>query len=450
MKDAPSLDVAAAIDESAFGTYQLRVAFLCGAVAMADEFDVQAIGFVAPLIAKDFATPVASFGPVFGASLFGLTLGALVFGLLADRYGRRKIILLCTALFGVFALSTAWATSIPELIVLRFLTGIGLGGVTPNVITLTAEYSPSRLRATLVSTMFCGFPLGAIVGGFLSSHLAPVYGWKATFYMGGLFPILLVPLLAALLPESIRFLASTGRHQAETLRILKQLNPAMNVGPGTQLIVKEDGKKGSPVFNLFKDGRGISTALLWVIFFMNLLVLYFLSNWLPSVLRKVGLPIEMAIVATTLLYLGGIAGGVVLARLLDRSDPHIVLGLTYFFAALAVALLGSAGTDIRYIMVLIFCAGFTIIGAQLSINAMASEIYPTALRSTGVGWALGIGRVGSIVGPVVGGILMSANLDMPSLFFLTAVPALIAGSCVFLLRFVMKALPQSSPQHQVK
>jgi len=430
------LNVTERIDTGRIGGFQFGVVALCALVAMADGFDTQAIGFVAPLIAQDFGVPVASFGPVFGAGLLGLTIGALLFGPAADRFGRKNIVLFCTALFGFFAFATAWATSTPTLLVLRLLTGIGLGGVMPNIITLTSEYSPARLRATMVSVMFCGFPLGAILGGFLSAQLVPIYGWKATFYAGGIIPLLLVPILAIWLPESIRYLASKDKNRAEAARIFKRMDPTIKIDADTRFVVNEENVPGSRVVQLFTGGRAARTALLWVIFFMNLLILYFLSNWLPTVLRQAGLPIERAIVATTLLYVGGMVGGVVLAALIDRTSPYIVLGCAYLGAAVSIWLLGSAGANVTSIMTLIFLAGFCVIGAQLSINGMASASYPTTLRSTGVGWALGVGRVGSIVGPVAGGILMSANLDTPSLFLITAIPAILAASCIVLLKFV--------------
>lgn len=437
----PILNVTATIDNKRIGAFQLGVVTLCALVAMADGFDTQAIGFVAPLIAQEFNVPVASFGPVFGAGLLGLTIGALLFGPAADRFGRKNIVLFCTALFGIFAFATAWATSTPMLIALRLLTGIGLGGVMPNIITLTSEYSPARLRATMVSIMFCGFPLGAILGGLLSSKLVLIYGWKATFYAGGIIPLVLVPILAIWLPESIRYLASRDKNRTEAARIVKRMEPALDIDASTRFVVNEEQAVGSPVVQLFKGGRAMPTTLLWVIFFMNLLILYFLSSWLPTVLRQAGLPIERAIVATTLLYVGGMAGGVILAALIDRTSAYIVLGSAYIGAAVSIWALGSAGSNVTSIMSLVFVTGFCVIGAQLSINGMASAFYPTTLRSTGVGWALGIGRVGSIVGPTAGGILMAANLDTPSLFLISAIPAVIAASCIVFLKFVKTAGP---------
>lgn len=210
MTSTTTLDVATAIDRAPFSNAQRRIVFLCGLIAMLDGFDTQAIAFVAPVIASKWGLPVSAFGAVFGAGLAGLMLGALVFGPAADRYGRRRVTIATTALFGAFTLMTAWSDSLTTLLVLRFLTGLGLGGAMPNIIALTAEYSPARSRATMVSLMFCGFPLGAVLGGFLAARMIPALGWESTFLLGGALPLVLLPVLVAWLPESIRLLAARG------------------------------------------------------------------------------------------------------------------------------------------------------------------------------------------------------------------------------------------------
>lgn len=406
MNATNTVDAEKVIDQAPFGSAQKRIVLLCAIVAMLDGFDTQAIAFVAPVIAQAWGLPISAFGAVFGAGLAGLMLGALVFGPAADRYGRRRVIIGTTALFGILTLLTAFSQSLSMLLVLRFLTGLGLGGAMPNIIALTAECSPARSRATMVSLMFCGFPLGAVLGGVLASRMIPALGWESTFWLGGALPLLLLPVLAAWLPESSRFLAERERAAA----------------PGTGV-----GK-------LFGKNRTASTLLLWVVFFMNLLLLYFLVNWLPSLLRQAGVPLDKAIVSTALLNLGGIAGALTFARLIDRLGAFRVLPAAYVAAAAATVAIGrGTGADFATLMVLVFVAGFCVIGAQISINALAANTYPTEMRSTGVGWALGIGRAGSIVGPVVGGLLVGLGLALDALFAIAAVPAVIAGVGVMLL-----------------
>jgi AAHS family 4-hydroxybenzoate transporter-like MFS transporter len=429
-----NVDVAAVIDRVPLGRLQWITIVLCGLVAILDGFDTQAIAFVAPLIARDMQLEMSAFGPVFGAGLLGLTVGALAFGPAADRWGRKPIIILSTLVFGLFALLTPAVHSLNALMIMRFLTGLGLGGAMPNIIALTSEYSPAGKRATLVTLMFCGFPLGAVLGGLISAQLMAKFGWPVVFYLGGVLPLALLPFLLLWLPESIRFLVARGTGHDRPLSILRRLDPAGGYADGTRCVLPEQTAKGSPIAKLFTQGRAVGTCLLWVVFFCNLLILYFLINWLPSMLQQSGMPIERAIIATVVLNAGGIIGGLTLGRLVDRKKPFGILTSAYAAAAALVAAIALAATiSVAVLMLTIFAAGFFVIGSQYCMNALAANYYPTALRSTGVGWALGIGRIGSIIGPVVGGIMIAWSWTNAQLFAAVAMPAVLASLAVFLI-----------------
>jgi AAHS family 4-hydroxybenzoate transporter-like MFS transporter len=434
----PEIDVSAVIDRSRLSPLQWRTIALCAMVAILDGFDTQAIAFVAPVIAREFRVESAAFGPVFGAGLLGSMFGALILGPAADRFGRKPVIILSTLVFGAFATVTTLSTSLSGLMLYRFFTGLGLGGAMPNIIAITAEYAPRRQRATVVTLMFCGFPLGAVLGGGITSHLIAAYGWHAIFYMGGILPLALLPLLCFGLPESIRFLATRGdRNQnrsRELLRIVRRIDRSGPYADDCRWLVDEERLKGSPIKALFLDGRAIGTLLLWAVYFSNLLILYFLINWLPAVLQRAGLPIERAIIATVALNAGGIAGGLLLGRLVDKRHPYGVLTVAYACAAVLVAAMGAFESDsVLVLMSTIVGAGFLVIGTQYCMNALTANFYPTGLRSTGLGWALGIGRFGSIVGPVLGGFLLSLGWQSNTLFTVIAVPAAISSLAVFLL-----------------
>src|SRR3982075_3720338 len=359
-------------------------------------------------------------------------IGALIFGPLADRIGRKKIIILSTLAFGIGTLATAFIRDVNPLLVIRFLTGLGLGGAMPNAVAMTSEFSPHRRRATMVMIMFCGFSVGAALGGLLAAAMIPQFGWRSVFVVGGLAPLALVPVLALRLPESVRFLALTGRAHARVGELLRFIAPNAAFAPGTQFIVHEPGLAGIPVLHLFKEKRTIVTLLLWVVFFMSLLDLYFLSNWLPTVLNDLGASVSSAAAIGSMLQVGGVVGTFALGSVIDRFSFR-ALALVYFIAVFAVGAIGQLGHSIVFVTMAIFAAGFCMVGGQIAANALAAGFYPTSIRATGVGWALGIGRVGSILGPLVGGALLTAKWSTGSVFMAAATAALCAALAAFSL-----------------
>jgi AAHS family 4-hydroxybenzoate transporter-like MFS transporter len=416
------------IDAQPVGGYQVRLLLMCAAVLFIDGFDTQAIGYVAPALVKDLGISRPELAPVLSAALFGLMLGALGLGPLADRLGRKRIVIASVAVFGLCSLATAFVQDTNSLLFIRFLTGLGLGGAMPNTVALTAEFSPHRRRATMVMTMFCGFSAGAALGGLIAAAVIPAFGWRGVFVIGGVAPLLLVPVLVAALPESIRFLTLSGRPDALVAQRLRAVFPALSVPQDARFTVSEPKLEGLPVAHLFRENRALATLLLWVVFFCSLLVLYFLASWLPTVMSDLGVSVSLGATISSLLQFGGCAGALVLGRFIDRFSFR-ALTLMYLMAAVAVALIGQATHSLPVVAAAIFGAGFCIVGGQSASNALASGLYPTAVRSTGVGWALGIGRLGSILGPLFGAALLS--LSMPSLFATIAMPAVVAALAAF-------------------
>jgi len=429
---ASLVDVADFIDQQPVGGFQIKLVLACAAVLFLDGFDTTSIGFVAPSLAREWGLTKGALGPVFSAGLFGLMIGALVFGPLADRIGRRRIIIFSTLAFGLGALATAFVQDVNALLAIRFLTGLGLGGAMPNTIAMTSEFSPRRRRATMVMVMFCGFSAGAALGGLLAAALIAPFGWRSVFVVGGLAPLALVPILALRLPESVRFLALTGETSARVATLLGLISPKAIFPPATRFVVHEPGLTGIPVLHLFKAGRTLVTLLLWVVFFMSLLDLYFLTNWLPTVLNDLGASVSAAAAIGSSFQVGGVVGALALGSIIDRFSFR-ALTLVYFMAVFAVGAIGQLGHSVVFVTMAIFAAGFCMVGGQIAANALAATFYPTSIRATGVGWALGVGRVGSIIGPLVGGMLLTMKWSAGAVFLAAAVAALCAALAAFCL-----------------
>jgi AAHS family 4-hydroxybenzoate transporter-like MFS transporter len=433
--DAPAtIVIPELLEKQRISAFQIRVGALCAAVAFLDGFDTQVIGNLLPAISAELHVARPAMAPVGVAGLVGLMIGALTLGPLADIIGRRMVIIGSTLLFGVMTVLTGALTdSLTSLIVLRFLTGLGLGGAMPNSIAMTAEYAPRRSQATMVMVMFCGFPLGASFAGFVSAYLIPAFGWRAVLYLGGALPIALVPLLIAWLPESIRHLVLQGGQTAKVRDIVGRIAPALAMPEGTRFTLGEQHGRGVPVGHLFREGRAVATVLLWIVFFMSLLNIFLINFWLPTLAHDAGLALTVANMATGLFQAGGVISTLLGGRAIDTLGAYRVLAPAYFFAGIFIAAIGYAVASPALLLIVATIAGFCLIGGQTGINALSSTFYPTFIRSTGVGWALGIGRIGSIAGPGVGGILLALKWPTTAIFLIGGAAALCASLAVFLM-----------------
>ena len=429
-KSATPIDVPAFIAARPVGRFQWLVVWMCTLTVFLDGYDTQSVAFVAPSIAADWHLAPSQLGPIFVASLVGLLLGALGFGLLADKVGRRRMVIGCTLVFGLFTLGTALAQTVPQLLVLRFLAGLGLGGGMPNAIALTAEYCPERRRSTLVMLMFTGFSLGGAASGGVAALLIPDFGWRAVWIVGAVLPLLLVPLQLWKLPESIRFLLVSGAPRERAAGLLARIDPATPIAADAELHAGEAPASGVPVVQLFTGGRAFGTVLLWTMFFMNLLDLFFLQNWIPVITHSAGIPVTTAVLIGTLFQVGGTVSCLVVGWPMDRFGAYRVLPFMYGAGAILVAVLGHAGASVPALMALTGLAGFCVVGGQNAANALAAIFYPTSARSTGVGWCLGIGRIGAIIGPLIGAFLVSLQWPTPLIFLLGAGPLAIAAIAV--------------------
>ncbi|RQM49298.1 MFS transporter [Paraburkholderia bannensis] len=427
-----TVEVTGVVDASRFGPYQLLVVALCALCLVMDGFDVQAMGYVAPVVIREWGIARETLAPVFGAGLFGMLIGSLTFSALADKIGRRPVLIGATLFFSACMIATGFAQTIEQLIVWRFLAGLGLGCIMPNAMALAGEYSPRRIRVTLMMIVSCGFTLGGVVGGLITAVLIPAFGWRAVFFVGGAIPLAMGVLMWLALPESIQFLLfrqqGSARGAARVRRQLARIAPTLALPDDVVLTSAETRSRGLPFVELFKEGRARVTVLLWIVNFANLLDMYFLSNWLPTVIRDAGYSTQTAVLAGTALWGGGVIGTLLLGRIIDMAGFTRVLASTFLIAIVSTAAIGNPAVMVSVVVmfVAIFLTGFSIIGGQPALNALAATYYPTSLRSTGIGWSLGVGRIGSVVGPVLGGALLHLNWSSSALFVAAAVPACIS------------------------
>jgi AAHS family 4-hydroxybenzoate transporter-like MFS transporter len=433
MVQGRTVNVSRLVDEQKVGSLHITLIVLSFLVLLSDGYDIGAIAYAAPSLAKLWhITSRAAFGPVFSSLFIGMLIGAPLLGYLGDRFGRKKAIIAGAVWYGVCVLLQTQATSLDQLLWLRLLSGIGIGGLPPNTIALNMEFAPRNLRATLTIIMFTGITFGGGVPGPIAAWVVPTYGWQALFYIGGITPILVAILLAFALPESLRFLALRKTSQGEAVRIARWLAPGADIGPDTQFTIDAAEQRGSTnPAELFKHGMALVTPLLWILFMINLMVFYFMNSWIPLIFTDAGFPPAAINLGVTIFQWGGTLGGLAIARPIDKWHFRPVV-LYFAIGFFVVAAVGFLEHNLTALLVAVGLSGFCTLGLQFGINAMSGYIYPTAFRSNGSGWAFGAGRIGSFAGPMLGAMLIATHLPFNRLFIYAAIP-LIVGFAVSIL-----------------
>ncbi len=428
-----SFDVASFIDNRRIGLTQYAIVVLCALVMFLDGFDTQAISYMAPSISREWHLSKEMLGPIFSSALIGLMVGYLLVSPLSDRFGHRKLVVVSTFAFAVLTCVTAFASGVTELIVLRFTTGIALGAVVPSAIALTTEFSPARMRATFVLAIYCGFSLGFVAAGVVAAWAIPQFGWRSMLWIGAAAPLAVAIVALICLPESMDFLVRTKASPDSIWRVVRRIDNTLPTR-GPARFSTEMAEQRSAIASLFASGRGMGTIVIWLVFMLNLAEFYGLQSWLPTVLGNAGYSLNTVALATSMTTIGGIIAAFAIGPAMDRLGAYRSLAVVYLSGVLLVLLFGFAvGRPDWQLVLAAFLAGFCISGGQKSVIALAAIYYPSAIRSTGVGWALGIGRLGGIAGPLLIGAMLAYQLSAQDILYAASIPMLLAGLLIALL-----------------
>ncbi|MDB5746455.1 MAG: transporter [Massilia sp.] len=426
------IDILEIADSAKFNGFHGSLLLWCAIIIICDGYDLAVVGAALPSIMKDMGVTAQNAGFMVSSALFGMMFGAIFLGTLADRIGRRWAIVICVALFSVFTAAAGFTDDPYVFSVLRFLAGLGIGGVMPNVVAQMTEYSPRKIRATMVTLMFSGYAAGGMLAAVLGKGLIEQYGWQSVFLAAGV-PVLLIPFILKSMPESMPFLVKQGRLD-ELKATLARLDPSYRAQAGDNFALPAvDRASGAPVGKLFQEGRAFSTAMFWVAFFMCLFMVYALSSWLAKLMAGAGYSLGSALTFVLVLNFGAVIGAVGGGWLADKFHIKYVLVSMYALAAVSISLLGyPVSTPVLFLLVGL--AGASTIGTQIVTYAYAGQFYPSAVRSTGIGWASGVGRSGAILAPIVIGTLVGMALPLQHNFLAIALPAVIATIAVSLIR----------------
>ncbi|HWI38611.1 MAG TPA: MFS transporter [Burkholderiales bacterium] len=431
MTDRPVVAVSTLLDQRGITSFHVRLIFWSALIALFDGYDIAAISLAAPHLVREWHVDRAALGPVLSASLVGILFGSMLFGWIGDRYGRKKALLGSLFLFGIFTWLGAHATNLTQMTWLRLIAGFGIGGVIPNMIAINIESAPRRLRGTLGLIATGLVPIGGAVPGFVSAMLVPQHGWPILFYIGGIAPVVIGVLAIFWMPESIKYMTLHESQRANLVKLIRQLSPGYAVPEGARFVVEDE--KQFPSSNpryLFRDGLALITPLLWLLFALNLMGFFFLLSWTPTLLTAAKLPPQTAALSIALLQLGGTVGSLALVRWLDRYQ-FAAITVLFLIAVPVVGALGfiGAGSTKTVLLAACFVAGFCVLGIQSGINVAGALVYPTSLRANGSGWELGVGRIGAIIGPLVGALFVT--MPVQQLYMWSALPFLLGAIVCF-------------------
>jgi MFS transporter, AAHS family, 4-hydroxybenzoate transporter len=424
------VNVGDAINTSAIRPIQILVLALGIALALVDGYDTQTVAYALTSMATEWNVKPQAFAPALIAGLFGLMVGGMIMGQLGDKFGRKPMAIVATVIFGACTIAIAYIRGVDDLFWVRFVAGIGLGGVLPNVTTIVADYAPERRRRTAVMIIIGSLAAGAFLGGVLAAHMIPAFGWRSIFIAGGAVSFVMAVVCIALLSESPLFLAAQNGSDPRIGPILRRIAPALSIGPNTQFFAHMSQEKRASPARLFAAGRAPITTLLWTSMVAQLILVYLFSLWLPTLARENGNPVEVSLFASALFSLGGLAGSLLLGPISERMGPYLTLSASYVLVALMSMILSISGTNVALLYSASFLVGVVAFGTWSALTALITKYYPPEIRATGVGYGSGIGRFGSMLSPWFVGLALASGWKAPQILLLPIAPALVAAGCV--------------------
>jgi MFS transporter, AAHS family, 4-hydroxybenzoate transporter len=444
MAGEAKVQVSQFLDEYGLGSFQVNLIVWSVLLAMIDGYDIGAIAFAAPHLIAEWHIPPKALGLVLSASNIGVLFGSQIFGWVGDRYGRKPALILSNLLFGVLTFAAAYSTDLTQLSWLRFFAGLGIGGVIPNLVAINAESAPRNLRATLAIIAAGLVPLGGALAGLVAFALVPQYGWQVLFEIGGIVPVVLALAAIVGLPESIKFMTLHESHRDKIVALLAAIRPDYRVPPDARFVIEDEQQSPSsnPIY-LFANGLAAITPLTWLMFACNLMGYFFLLSWTPTLMGAAHVPPQVAALAGAALQVGGTVGALVLCWWLQRAR-FLAIAILFVIAVPVVGSIGYAGlTSTTVLIIATFFAGFLVLGIQSGINVVGALIYPTMLRANGSGWQLGIGRLGAIVGPLMGALFV--GLPVEQLYVWSTLPFAAGAVVTFLIYVLNKARLAAHP-----
>ena len=432
------------LDEHGLGSFQIKLLVWSILIALIDGYDIGAIAFAAPHLIADWHIPPKALGLVLSASNIGVLFGSQIFGWVGDRYGRKTALILSNLLFGIFTFIAAYSTNLTELTWLRFFAGLGIGGVIPNLVAINAESAPRNLRATLAIIAVGLVPLGGALAGFAAAALVPQYGWQILFEIGGIVPVVFALAAIVTLPESIKFMTLHESHRGKMKALLTSIRPDYQAPPNARFVIEDEKQLPSSPIYLFGNGLAAITPLTWLMFACNLMGYFFLISWTPTLMGAARVPPQTAALAGAALQVGGTVGALVLCWWLQRAR-FLAIAILFVIAVPVVGSIGFAGlSSTGALIAATFFAGAIVLGIQSGINVVGAMIYPTSLRANGSGWQLGIGRLGAIIGPLLGALFV--GLPVPELYMWSALPFAVGAVVCFVIYKLNTARLKAQPE----